>query len=394
MSPNLYMEVFDTMNTSEVEDQFSIGVYPKREVTLVRGKGSKVYDEAGKEYLDCVTGIGTQNVGHCNPKIVEAIKTQLDNMMSCVEIFHNDTRAELLKKLAEIAPAGLDRSFLCNSGAEAVEAAFKFARISTGRKKIIAAMRGFHGRTFGALSATWKKKYREPFEPLLPGVEFVPYNNFEAIEQKADEETAAIILEPVQGEGGIYPGDPEYFQSVRKLCDEKGILLIIDEIQTGFGRTGKMFALEHLDVVPDMICCAKSIAAGIPMGAVICNSKIEVPKMMHGSTFGGNPVSCAAALATIQYIQDNNLCERAAELGEYFKEKLSAIKNDKIKELRIIGLMIGIDLTEKPQPYLKELMELGVMALPAGNTVLRLLPPLTIEKDEIDFVVEQISKVL
>lgn len=383
------------MNYMEVEDQYSMGIIPKREVVIVRGHGARVWDEDGREYIDCVGGHGTANVGHCHPAIIDAITMQAQQLTICPEVFHNNVRAELLKILADISPEGLNQIFLCNSGTESIEAALKFARAATGRQEIIATMRGFHGRTFGALSATWNPKYRKPFEPLLSGFSHVKYNDIEAMEGAISEQTAAVILEIVQGEGGVRSGNGDYFQQVQNVCRERGALLIIDEVQTGFGRTGKMFACDHYDLQPDILCVAKAMAGGLPMGATLCTTAAAaVPLMSHGSTFGGNPVLCAASLATIRVIQEEMLAERAMEMGAYFRECLESIRTPGVREIRGMGFLIGVELKGKVTPFLRGLMARGVMALPAGNTVLRFLPPLVISKEEIDIVVGHVEAIL
>jgi len=383
------------MNYMEMEDQYSTGVVSKREVVIVRGQGARVWDVDGREYIDCIGGHGTANVGHCHPAIIEAITKQAQQLTICPEVFHNDVRAELLKSLADIAPEGLNQIFLCNSGTESIEAALKFARASTGRQEIIATMRGFHGRTYGALSATWNPKYRKPFEPLLTGFLHVKYNDIAVMEAALSEQTAAVILEVVQGEGGVRPGDGDYLRSVQDLCRKHGTMFIIDEVQTGFGRTGRMFACNHYDLQPDILCVAKAMAGGLPMGATLCTAAAaDIPAMSHGSTFGGNPVLCAASLATIRVIQEEKLIERAMEMGTYFRERLESIRTSDVREIRNLGLLIGVELKGKVTPLLRELMARGVMALPAGNTVLRFLPPLVISKEEIDVVIGHVESVL
>jgi acetylornithine/LysW-gamma-L-lysine aminotransferase len=276
-----------------------------------------------------------------------------------------------------------------------VEAALKFARLSTERTGIVAAMRGFHGRTMGALSATWKRNYREPFEPLIPDFDHVPYNDFEALEEVMGEETAAVLLEVVQGEGGVNPAEPEYIQSVRELCDATGALLIIDEVQTGFGRTGEFFACQHYGLQPDMMCVAKGIAGGVPMGAVLLSDKVEnLSSGVHGSTFGGNPLACAASLAAIGYIQENDLVAEARRKGEWAFERLSSIDLRLIREVSGLGLMIGVQIRRRVTPYLKALMDKGILALPAGGTVLRLLPPLVITDEDLATVCDAVEEVL
>lgn len=382
-----------TRSVISIEDQVTSGVYAKREVVIVRGQGALLYDEQGREYIDCVGGQGVANLGHAHPLIAEAIAAQARTLISCPEMFYNDRRAELMARLTQLT--GLGRAFLCNSGAEAVEAALKFARASTARSEIVAALRGFHGRTLGALSATGNKKYREPFEPLLPGFVHVPYNNLEKLEEAISERTAAVILEVVQGEGGVYPGTREFLQGAQALCHKYGALFILDEVQTGFGRTGKMFALEHFDLQPDLLCVAKSIAGGVPMGAVLIGERVgSLSPGMHGSTFGGNPLACAASLAALDVLQRERLPERAAELGEYLIARLKEIQSPLIREVRGLGLMVGIEIKQKVAPYLQALMERGVLALSAGLTVIRLLPPLVISRRQIDTVVEALEQVL
>ncbi len=378
-----------------LENKHTSGVYAKRELTIVRGEGATLYDEDGNAYIDCVGGQGAANLGHAHPKVVAAISEQAGKIISCPEMFYNNIRAALLEKLTSLAPEGMDRTFLSNSGTEAVEAAFKFARFSAKRTEIIATMRGFHGRSMGALSATWNKKYRAPFQPLIPGIKHIPYNKLEKLEEAIDDNTAAVILEAVQGEGGVHPGDAEYLIGAQKLCNERGALLIMDEIQTGFGRTGKMFAIDHYGLKPDIMTVAKSMAGGFPMGATLLGKNVaELDKGIHGSTFGGNPLAAAASLAALNALVDEKLPERAAELGAYLLAELQKIESPLIRGVRGLGLMIGIDIKKKVAPYLRALTERGVLALPAGMTVLRLLPPLVIEKEQLDEVVSVLKEVL
>jgi acetylornithine/LysW-gamma-L-lysine aminotransferase len=378
----------------DTENKHTSGVYAKQTLTIVRGQGASLFDIDGVEYLDCSSGHGVANLGHAHPKIAEALYKQANTLITLFESFPNDQRAMLMEKITALVP-GLGRVFFCNSGTEAVEAAFKFARISTGRKNFIAAMRAFHGRTYGSLSATYNKKYREGFEPLLPGVSHVSFNNIEALDKAVNEETAAVILEVVQGEGGLYPASAEYIQAARRICDERGALLIIDEIQTGFGRTGKMFAVQHYGVTPDLLTCAKSLAGGVPMGAVLIGEKVKnlVPGV-HGSTFGGNPLSCAAANAALDVIIGEDLPGQAAAKGAYLMEKLKKIESPNIREVRGIGLMVGIEMKQKVTPYIKMLQEKKIIALNAGLTVIRLLPPLVITYEQIDHLVDVLTDVL
>ena len=381
------------MSAKELEERYVLPVYPRRNIVLVRGKAAKLYDEEGREYIDCASNVGVSNIGHGNESVARAIYEQYLTLGNCYSMFYNPVRARLAEKLVSLAPGRLKKVFFCNSGAEAVEGAIKFARASTGKTGIIAAMRGFHGKTFGALAATWGPEYQKPFEPMLQGITHVPYNNFLKLKESVNKDTAAVILEPVQGEGGVRVGEKGFFREVRTLCDSQGILFIMDEVQTGFGRTGTLFACEQF-AEPDLLCVAKSLAGGIPMGAVLCSEAVKVPMKSHTSTFGGNPIACAAALATLDVIEKQGLAEKAGSLGNYFMDGLKAIRSDKIREVRGLGLMIGIELKEKAGPYVQALMEKGVIALLAGANVIRLLPPLVISKEEIDQALKALREVL
>jgi acetylornithine/LysW-gamma-L-lysine aminotransferase len=387
--------VLNSQDTILLEDQFGSGIYAKQPLTIVRGEGAKVWDIQGREYIDCIAGHGVANVGHANPAVIQAIAEQAQRLIVCANGFYNDQRSQLLGRLICICPTDGARAFLCNSGTEAVEGALKFARLGTGRTRIIAAMRGFHGRTLGALSATWRRAYREPFEPLVPGFEFVPYNRLAAMEEAIDEETAAVILEVVQGEGGVIPGDGDYLRGVQRLCQERDTLFIVDEVQTGFGRTGRMFACQHHGLTPDLMCLAKGIAGGLPMGAVVVGPRVgEMERKSHGTTFGGNPLCCAAALAAIDFIQSHRLPERAAELGARLKDGLSSIDSPAVRNVRGMGLMVAVEVKSKAGPYLAALAERGVLALSAGANVIRFLPPLVITEEEVDRVVTSLEIVL
>ena len=381
------------MNTKTLEQTYELSVYPRRDIVLVSGKGARLYDEQGREYIDCASNVGVSNIGHGHVAVAKAIYEQYLALGNCYSMFYNPVRARLAEKLAKLAPGNLNRVFFCNSGAEAIEGALKFARSTTGRPEIISAMRGFHGKTMGALAATWGPEYQKPFAPMMPGIKHVPFNNFAKLETALSEETAAVLLEIVQGEGGVRIGDKDYFRQVRELCNSKGVMLIIDEVQTGFGRTGAMFACEQF-VTPDILCLAKSLAGGIPMGAVLCSDRIKVPVKSHTSTFGGNPTACAAALASLEVIEQEGLIENAETLGNYLMEQLRGIESKKIREVRGLGLMIGIELKEKAGPYVQRLMEKGVIVLLAGATVIRLLPPLVISREEIDTVVSVLEEIL
>ena len=380
----------------ELENRYSTGIYAKRELTVVRGEGARLWDEEGNVYIDCIGGMGVASVGHAHPKVAKAIAEQAHTLITCHELLYNDRRAQLLEKLAQVTPPGLDRFFLCNSGTEAIEGAIKFARMSTGKSGIVATMRGYHGRTLGSLSATWAPKSEEHFGPLPGGFQHVAYNKLDALDEVVDrDKTAAVLLEVVQGEGGVRPASAEYLQGAQQLCRERDVFLIVDEVQTGFGRTGAFFACEHYGLEPDIMTMAKAIAGGVPMGAFAIGPRVQtIHKGTHSSTFGGNPLACAAACAVIDVMQEERLPERAAEVGAYFKEQLEAIDSSKVREVRGLGLLLGVELKTKVGPLLRELMQRGVLVAAAGTTVLRFLPPLVITTEDVDTVVEQVADVL
>ncbi len=353
-----------------------------------------MWDDMGREYIDCAAGIGVASVGHANAAVAAAIAAQADTLITCPGSFYNDVRARFLEKLIGIAPKGLSRAFLCNSGTESIEAAIKFARFTTGRTDFVSCMRGFHGRTLGSLSATFKKEYREPFAPIVPGFSYVPFNDLEKMAGAVTDRTAAVIVELVQGEGGIRVADAEFVRKLRGLCDERGVLLIVDEVQTGFCRTGRMFACEHFALVPDIMCLAKAMAGGMPIGATLCSERVRAPVGRHGTTFGGNPLACAAALAAIGFMEEQALWEQAAEKGDYFVRRLAPSLPGTVREIRHLGLMVGIELKEKATPYLAALLDRGVIALSAGPTVIRLLPPLVISYEQLDAVARLLGDVM
>ncbi len=391
-------EIHAITGTIEQESRYTSGVYGKRQVAMVRGSGALLWDEEGREYIDCAAGHGVANIGHGRAEIAAALAAQAQRLITCPEIVYNDVRARLLARLAAITPAGLSHFFLCNSGTEAIEGALKFARLASGRTEIVAALRGFHGRTMGALSATWEPHYREPFAPLLPGVQHVRYNDLAALEVAVGERTAAVLLELVQGEGGVHVASQEYIRGAAELCRERGALLIIDEVQTGFGRTGRLFACEHYGLSPDILCLAKSLAGGLPMGAICLGERVmqsgRIARGVHGSTFGGNPLACAAALATLDILESERLPERAATLGAWALERLRSLRSPLIRQVRGLGLMLGIELRQKAQPCLEALLARGILALPAGPNVIRLLPPLVISQARLAHVIETIEEVL
>lgn len=382
------------MDIIATENKHTSGLYTKQPLIIVRGQGASLWDANGIEYIDCSSGHGVASLGHAHPKVAAALADQATQLVTLFETYYNDKRAALMDKITSLVP-GLDRVFFCNSGTEAVEAALKFARLSTGRKSVIAAMRAFHGRTMGALSATYNKAYKEAFEPLVPGFSHVVYNNVEALDAAVTGEVAAVILEAVQGEGGVYLANPEYLQAARRICTERGALLILDEIQAGLGRTGKLFAFQHSGITPDIVCVAKSLAGGLPMGAVLFGASVKnLAPGLHGSTFGGNPLACAAALAALTVIEEEDLPGQAAAKGAFLMEELKSINSPLIREVRGLGLMVGIELKQKVAPYLQALQERHILALNAGLTTIRLLPPLVITREQLERVVAALKEVL
>lgn len=394
-----YLAEGASANLAEVEERLVGGTTQRRgEAVFARGEGCWLWDIDGRRYLDLTSAQGVAMLGHCHPRLSEALAKQAQTLIACPNFLYNDTRALFAAKLAEVLPAHLQHIFLANSGAEAIDGGLKFARLVTERTGIIATMRSFHGRTVGATSMTWEPKYRKPFEPLL-NVTHVPYNNLQKLESALDETIGVVVLETVQGEGGVNVGEAEFLQGAEKLCRERGALLMIDEIQTGFGRTGKWFGHQHFGLQPDIICMAKGIGGGFPMGAIAYSERVneKLYPGAHGSTFGGNPMACAAGLAAIQIYQDEKVIEHAAEMGRLLFERLNATLLDRmiVREIRGMGLMVGIELREKSGRYIKSLMdEYGVLVLPAGSNVIRLLPPLTITADEIEVGIQALAGVL
>lgn len=379
----------------KVDREGEFAAYPKRDLTFARGFLATLWDIEGNEYVDCGASFGVGNLGHCNPAVVEAIVRQSGDLIHVGGTFGSPAKQAFIETLLSVAPPNLTRAFLSNSGSEAVEAAIKFARASTKRTKVVAAMRGFHGRTMGSLSATWKREFREGFEPLVPGFEHVPYNDADALTAAVDQQTAAVILEAVQGEGGVYVASPEYLPVAREVCERQGALLILDEVQTGMGRTGRMFAVERWGVEPDVITLAKSLAGGVPIGATLTTAAVESRfSGSHNSTFGGNALACAAGVAAIDYTVRERLWERAESLGNRAMETLRAVDSPVVREVRGLGLMIGIELKEKATPHLQALAARGVLAIGSGTNVIRLLPPLVIPEDQWEYAVEAIGKVL
>lgn len=379
-----------------IEDDVLAPVFAKKPLTIVRGQNATLWSDDGTPYVDLGANFGVANVGHSHPRVVEAIRAQAIQLTHLQQTLYSPPRAAFLARLRSILPSGLSRVFLSNSGAEAVESALKYARVGTRRSRFVAARNAFHGRTLGALGATWKPEYRRPFEPLTPTFDFVPYNDPAALDRVVTEETAALILEPVQGEGGVIPATAEYLREARRVCRERGALLIFDEIQTGLGRTGRTWAFERYGVEPDLLCMGKSIAGGLPMGVLAMREDVAqaMPRGAHGTTFGGSPLVCAAAEATLGVLLEERLAERSERLGELALERLRTLQVPVVRETRGIGLMIGVDLRVKPQPVLERLLERRVLALQAGTTVLRLLPPLTIPHAQLNEGLDRVVETL
>ncbi|MBM3291626.1 aspartate aminotransferase family protein [Candidatus Bathyarchaeota archaeon] len=372
-------------------------LYWKRGVVASKGQGAILWDVNGREYIDCTSNYGVAIVGHCHPKVVEAVKLQAEQLMSCHGGYNNEARSEFLEKINKIAPKELTRTYLSNSGTEAVEFALKLAKKKTEKTEIIAMMNAFHGKSLGALSATWKKKYKEGFGPMVPGYKHAPYGNIEKIRDTITTDTAAIITEPIQGEGGINLPPQDFLQQLRELCDEKNILLIFDEIQTGMGRTGKMFACQHTNVTPDIMCLSKGIASGLPLGATMAKEEImsSIGIGDHSSTFGGGPIQCAAGAATIDVLINEKLPEKAASNGKYILNKMNEMgrKYKTIREARGLGLMLGVETRFEIINIMNRCQEKNVLTLEAGRNILRLLPPLVITQTQIDKVLTTLNEV-
>jgi LysW-gamma-L-lysine/LysW-L-ornithine aminotransferase len=380
------------------EDQFMGNLYQRFPVTVEKGVGAHVWDVDGKEYIDCMGGYGVALVGHQNKRVNDAIKNQIDKIITVHSSLYNKTREEFLKTLIGLAPKELTQVHLNNSGAEAIEAAMKFARKFTGKKGMVAMKGSYHGKSFGSLSLTFNPKYRKAFAPLVEKVSFASYGDMESLRSVIDEDTAFIILEPIQGESGIIVAPDGFLQEVRKLCDEKGILLIFDEIQAGLGRTGRLWACDHWNTAPDILCLAKGIAGGVPMGATLARPDIlaSISKGEHSSTFGGNPISCAAGTAALKALTEDGLIENSEKMGKIFKEGLEKLKEKHsiIREIRGKGLMIGIEMKFEVRDILMGLIKEGVLMLYSGRNILRILPPLVISEEDVTKVLHALDIIL
>ncbi len=380
------------------EDRYVGALYQRFPVNIAKGKGTRVWDTAGKEYIDCMGGYGVALVGHCNDRVVNAIKRQAEILITAHMSTYNDTRLRFMEKIASVAPPSLNKIFFANSGAESVEAALKFARKYSGRHGVIAMNGGYHGKTFGALSVTHSEKYRKSFMPLLDGVKFVPYSDPSLLEEVIDDTIGCVILEPIQGETGIIVPPDDLLPKIREICNRRNLVLIFDEIQSGLGRTGKMWAGQNWNTTPDIMCLAKGIAGGLPMGLVLAKQEIMDTMKLgeHSSTFGGSPIACAAGTATMEALIDDKLIDNAAKMGVHFKEGLNRLqeKHKIIRQVRGIGMMLGVELRFDVKDILFDGIRRGLLILYSGRNILRLLPPLVMDEMTVSRVVDIIDIIL
>jgi len=380
------------------EDSYLINLYQRFPVTIERAQGATIWDTDGKEYIDCMGGYGVAIIGHCNKDVIDAITLQLNKLMVCHMSTYNNSRLQFLSKLKSIAPSNLRKIFFSNSGAESVEAALKFARKFSQKTGVVSTYGGYHGKTFGALSVTYNSKYRKSFSPLLEGVKFVPFGDISLLAEAIDESIGTVIIEPIQGESGIIMPPEGYVKAVRELCTEKNLVLIFDEIQTGLGRTGKMWAGENWSAVPDIMCIAKGIASGIPTGVTFV--KEEIANCMnlgeHSSTFAGNPISSSAGSATIDTIIKEDLVTKASDTGTYFKKKLIELKDNHpiIRDVRGLGMMLALESRFDVRDILMDGIKNGLLMLYSGRTVIRLLPPLVMKKEQVSRAIEIMDEIL
>jgi acetylornithine/LysW-gamma-L-lysine aminotransferase len=380
------------------EDDYLATLYQRFPVNLAKGKGDRVWDKAGKEYIDCMGGYGVALVGHCNERVVAAIKEQADTLITAHMSVYNDVRLRFMEKMSAIAPPGLTKMFFTNSGAESVEAALKFARKYSGRPGVIAMNGAYHGKTFGALSVTYNEKYRKSFMPLMEGVKFVPYSDPAKLEESIGDATGAVILEPIQGETGIIVPPDDLIPKIREICNRRNLVLIFDEIQSGLGRTGRMWAGQNWDSTPDIMCLAKGIAGGIPMGLVTARPEIMDAMKLgeHSSTFGGSPIACAAGSATIDALTEDRLVENAKKVGSRFKEGLLRLKERHkiVRDVRGLGLMLAVELRFEVKDVLFDGIRNGLLMLYSGRNIIRLLPPLVMDKTTVSRAVDIMDSVL
>jgi len=390
-----------TKELIENEKKYLMRTYSRPAMVLDKGEGMKVWDLEGKQYYDFIGGIAVNALGYSHPKLIQAIKNQAEKLIHCSNLYYSEPQITLAKMLVELSCG--DKVFFGNSGAEVNEGAIKiavkyFKDQGKDKHKIIYMKNSFHGRTIATLAATGKYKYQKDYLPLLPKFKEAIFNDLESVKAAIDEEVVAVLVEPIQGEGGIKIATQEFIKGLRELCDKEGILLIFDEIQCGLGRTGKMFAYQYYNVEPDILTLAKSLGGGIPIGVFITKDKIasSFKPGDHGTTFGGNPVACAAAIANIKVLQEEDLIGKSQKKGEYFKAKLEGLKEkypEKIEEVRVLGLMAGIELKEEGQEIVKKCLEKGVLINCTAGNVLRFLPPLIVEEKEIDYLIEVLDKI-
>jgi acetylornithine/LysW-gamma-L-lysine aminotransferase len=390
--------LYGDFKLSITEDSFLINLYQRFPVTIDRAQDATVWDINGKEYIDCMGGYGVAIIGHCNKQVIKAITEQMNKVMVCHMSTYNDSRLQFLSKLKSIAPAKLEKIFFSNSGAESIEAALKFSRKYSQKTGIISMYGGYHGKTFGALSVTYNAKYRKSFNPLLDGVKFVPFGDISSLTDSIDENTGTVILEPIQGESGIIMPPEGYVKAVRDLCTDKNLVLIFDEIQTGLGRTGKMWAGQNWNAVPDIMCIAKGISSGVPAGITFV--KEEIAKCMnlgeHSSTFAGNPIACSAGNATIDTILREDLVTKASDTGMYFKNKLIELKQKHpiIRDVRGMGMMLAMESRFDVRDILLDGIKKGLLMLYSGRTIIRLLPPLVMKKDQVSRAIDIMDEIL
>ncbi|MFC1804113.1 aspartate aminotransferase family protein, partial [Thermoproteota archaeon] len=381
----------------ETDEEYMAPLFWKRPVVIDYGEGVYLYDTENNQYLDCTSNYGVAITGHCHPKVVQAIKDQSEKLISCHGTFYNQSKSLFLEKLSEMAPKSLNKYYFSNSGTEAVEYALKLARKATGKKGFIGMMNGFHGKTMGSLSLTWNKKYRTPFMPLLQDVSHVPFGKSERLLEKITEDTAAVILEPIQGESGIIIPPEGYLREVRDICTDKGVLMILDEIQTGTGRTGKFLAAEHSGIEPDVVCLSKALASGFPLGATLSTEEVTSKLKIgdHSSTFGGNPLACAAGKATLDVIDEEKLIEKASSVGSYLLMELQDLKKySSVRDVRGKGMMLAVEMKFDVLSVIMGSLEKGLLVLEAGRNVIRLLPPIVMTKRDADKVVQILSEVI
>ena len=384
------------MNTANTSKNVFVASYPNRGVTFIKGDGVYLFDQNGEKYLDLGSNYGVNIFGYNHPAITKALHQQLDKLVNLHGSFNSTVRSQAAEKLLEVTGGKLSKIFFSNSGAESTEAALKFAKVATGKSHFIAMKNSYHGKTLGALSATAGDKYRNPFLPLLWNFTHVNFGNIEELKSQITQNTGAIIIEPVQGEGGIYVAPHEFYSELQDICDKQNILLIVDEIQTGVGRTGSFLACEQFGLKPDILCLGKGLAGGIPIGVTLVTEEIsnKIPVHIHTSTFGGNPLACAGILAVLKELDNGKLFAEAKKMGKYFLDQLKSINNPKIIGVRGLGLMIGMELKDNATSILKALQQEKIIAIPAGSNIVRFLPPLIITKNELKRAVTTLKKIL